>query len=108
MLFSLIFTGKNYWLIFTFIFVVLLGILYLRFTIIDDAIQELTLPKQEILKNIDFFLSKIKLYDADDSVSECVICMEDFKKDIGQNFIIVHAKYDPVKKSALIVGKKTS
>jgi hypothetical protein len=81
MLFSLIFTGKNYWFVFTFIFVVLLGILYLRFTIIDEAIQELTLPKQEILKNIDFFLSKMKLYDADDSVSECVICMEDFKKD---------------------------
>jgi hypothetical protein len=77
---SLIFSGKNYWFALGFFFVVLTGILYLRFTIIDEAIQELTLPKQEILKNIDFFLSKIKYSETNDSEKECIICLEDFKK----------------------------
>ena len=58
---SLIFSGKNYWFALGFFFVVLIGILYLRFTIIDEAIQELTLPKQEILKNIDFFFEQDKV-----------------------------------------------
>ena len=81
MLFNLIFSGKNYSLVFGFIFCVLVGIFYLRFTIIDEAIQELTLPKKEILENIDFFLSKIKYCDIENDIQECIICMDDFQKD---------------------------
>ncbi len=49
----------------------------MRFRMVNEAVQELTLPKREILQNIDFFLQKLKFSESLQN-EECVICMENF------------------------------
>ncbi len=72
-----LFSDKNKWIYFTFIITLLFGFFYLRYKTINEAVQELTLPKKEILQNIDFFLQKLQVRPNE----ECVICLEDFESE---------------------------
>ena len=70
---------KNRWIFGLMCGLIFVTIFHFRFKNTNEAIQEFSFPKKEIIHNLDFFLKKCEIFSADKE--ECIICMENFEKE---------------------------